>query len=414
MESVLRAVAVAAAIVVVALLTFIPPGNDDFWLHAAIGRIIWTTGEIPRTVLFPFTEAAQFAFPAHEWLASVAIYLLDKGLGSHRLILANGLLGLVLFCLAWRLSFRVTASLAASLPVALAAMASVNYRHYLGPELFALIFTVMVLSLLVEFRAAGKWRYLLGCVPLALLWANSHGAFPLALLLAAAFAALAAIEARADRLRAARPYIVCCALMALAMLVNPRGARLFLDAPFAGARDFWAFAAVVCIYPLSAALRPVAAKLDRSRAAHAALVAILAACAALLVRYGNLYGAYPYYIASHHFEPALVEYITARKFEGNVLNSYTLGAELIYRFYPRLRPAIDSRIDVYGREYVGRLLEAQNDEQALRQFVERYRVRYLLLLWPDFEQSIRRMPRLQDDGWRIVFADHKMVMLERP
>jgi hypothetical protein len=127
-----------------------------------------------------------------------------------------------------------------------------------------------------------------------------------------------------------------------------------------------------------------------------------------------VYGGYPYFVKSHHFSPALIDYVEARKFEGNVLNSPALGAELVYRFYPRLRPSIDSRIDVYGQEYFERLLTAQNDEQVLRQFVERYRVRYILMLWPEFEQSMRRMPRLQDDGWRIVFADHKMVMLERP
>ena len=37
--------------------------------------------------------------------------------------------------------------------------------------------------------------------------------------------------------------------------------------------------------------------------------------------------------------------------KGNVFNSYELGAELIYRAYPRLRPMIDSRIDSYGDEY---------------------------------------------------------------
>ena len=410
-QAVLRASVAAAAIAVVFLLTFIPPGNDDLWLNVAIGRIIRTSGEIPATALFPFTEAAGFPFHAPDWLASVALYLLHEGLGRDRLIFANGVLGLILFCLAWRLAFRLTAGFGASLLAALAFMAAVNYRHYLGPELFALIFAVIVLSLLAAYRSSRKWRHLLGCVPVALLWANSHGSFPFALVLAATFAALAAIEVRSAR--AAAPYLACGALMTLAMLVNPYGVHVFRFAG-EGTRGFWAFAAVACLYPLSAALRPVAAALDRSRAAQGALVAILAACVALLVRYGNLYGAYPYFVASNHFSPALIDYVEARKFEGNVLNSPALGAELVYRFYPRLRPAVDSRIDVYGQDYFDRLLKVQNEEPALRQFVERYRVRFILLLWPEFEAGVRRMPRLQDDGWRIVFADHKMVMLERP
>jgi hypothetical protein len=175
-----------------------------------------------------------------------------------------------------------------------------------------------------------------------------------------------------------------------------------------------AFFAVVSVFPLSAALGPLAARLGRSRAGLSALAALLAACVVLLVRYGNLQGAYPYVTASNHFSPGLVDFVRERNLEGNVLNSYALGAELVYRFYPRLRPSIDSRIDVYGREYFERMLTAQNEEPAFRQFVERYNVRYALLLWPEFELGLRRMPGLQAAGWRIVFADHKMVMLERP
>jgi hypothetical protein len=41
-------------------------------------------------------------------------------------------------------------------------------------------------------------------------------------------------------------------------------------------------------------------------------------------------------------------------------------------------------------------------------------VRHVLLPWSEFQQGLARSPGLQADGWRIVFADHKMVMLERP
>lgn len=475
MPAALRATLVAAALVVVALLTFIPPSTNDFWLHAAIGRMIWKGEGIPRSALFPFTEAAAFPFHAHEWLASLALYLLGSVAGTSRLVLAKGALGLLLFALAWRLAFRLSAAFVGSLVLAVAFMATINFRHYLRPELFALVLALATLSLLVEYRTGGKRRYLVACIPLAVLWANMHGSFPVALVLALAFAAGAAIEARAAR--AALPYLACGGLMAVAMLANPHGARLFmfawdvqssdylrtyiyewmptLSGPFAGSRGFWAFAAflafgavmlaccwrrvpaagalllvvfgalalhtqrhivffaVFSLFALGAALGG-AARLESSRAAMAVLLALLAGGAALLVRYGNLYGGYPYAVASNNFSPALIDYVTARRLEGNVLNSYALGAELVYRFYPRLRPSIDSRIDIYGREYFERMLTAQNDEHAFREFTARYNVRFVLLLWPEFEQGLRRMPRLQADGWRIIFADHKMVMLERP
>jgi len=479
----LRAVTTAAAIVVVVLLTFVPLSSNDFWLQAAVGRMIWTNGEIPRTALFPFTEAADFPFFAHEWLSSVVFFLLDEYLGYDSLLFAKGFLGLALFGLAFRLSYRLSANFTASLVVSLAAMAAANYRHFLRPEIFGLLFTLSVLSLMVEFRATGKWRYLVACAPVALLWANSHGSFPVALVIAASFCAGAAVEsitaAPSTRLRAgalaAMPYLLALLLMGLAMLINPYGLRLFqfawelqgsgflrthiyewmpsLSGPFVGSRGFWVFMAflalvaatlsagwrsvppggalllllfgslalqtqrhialfaMVSIYPLAAAMRAPGAKLERLALIRASLPALLVLCTAALVRYGNVYGAYPYFSESRNFSPLLIEYLDDPLRHGNVLNSYALGAELAYRYYPRLRPAIDSRVDVYGKEYFERLAALHTDEQALRQFIERYRVGYMLLLWPEFEAGMRGMQRLREDGWRIAFADHKVVLL---
>ncbi|MGA8005812.1 MAG: hypothetical protein WCA17_06910 [Burkholderiales bacterium] len=485
-ESWLRAGTVAASIAVIVLLTFVPPGTNDLWLQEAIGRIIWTNGEIPRTALFPFTEASQLPFYAHEWLSSLAFYLLDHWLGHRDLIFVKGLLGLALFGLCARMSFRLSRSLFASLVVSLAAMATENFRFFLRPELFALLFTVIILGLLVEFRAGGRWRHLAACTPVAFLWANSHGSFPVALILAAAFAAGAAIEAFAStknsRLEAsahaAGPYLICAVLMALVMLLNPYGAHLFrfawdlenaafvrsyvyewtptLYGLFVGSRGFWAFMlflafsaavlyvgrrevpvagwllllifgclalgtsrhiaffAVVSVYPLSAAIRGIASRLEPLPLVRGAVLALLIACAGLVVRYGNLYGDFPYHADSNNFSLLLVEFLDRPQLRGNVLNSYVLGSELIYRYYPRLRPAIDSRVDVYGKKYLLELLRLNNDERALKAFIARYHVDYILLLWRDFDQGIRHMPHLRDDGWRIIFADGKVVLLGRP
>jgi hypothetical protein len=485
-ESWLRAGTVAAAIVLVALITFVPPGTNDLWLDAALGRIIWTSGQIPGTLLFPFTDAGGFPFAAHEWLSSVTLYFFFHLFGHAHLVYVKGLLGLALFGLCWRLAYRQSDNLFAAVLVALAAMVAANYRFYLRPELFGLLFFVVVLSLLAAFRAAGRWRYLLACVPVALAWANSHGSFPVALVLAGCFAAGAAAEGlrapRGARLRAgwlgAAPYLVCAVLMACAMLLNPYGADLFryawdlahadfmrtyiyewtptLYGPFAASRGYWAFLAYVAfcaavlasgwrrvppagaflllafgvlalqaqrhivffalasVYPLAAALRGVAPRLMAPLAARAAVLALIVACAGLAVRYGNLYGGYPYYVPPRNFSPLLVEYLDRPRIKGNVLNSYELGAELIYRYYPRLRPAIDSRAYDYGEKYFLEILGLSTDERALKAFIARYHVAYILLLQHDFDVGIRHMPDLQKDGWRIVFTDGKVVLLGRP
>jgi hypothetical protein len=475
----------AAALAVVALLCFVPESSNDLWLHAAIGRIIWTTGEIPRTALFPFTEASQFPFHAHEWLVSVLLYFLVNHLGIDALVFVKGALGLALFGLCCRLAYRLTGSFAEALLVALAAMVVGNFRFFLRPELFALFFTLAVLWLMIEYRAQRRRPYLLACVPLAALWANCHGSFPLALVVGTIFAGGAALEAlRASpgaRLRAsvhaARPYLLATALMALATSLNPYGLQLYrfvwelqnatfirsyvyewlptFSPLFVESRGFWAFAgylalsapllyagrkgvtpagwllllafgylaigalrhiaffAVVSIYPLSSAIAALAPRIDRFVFARGAVLGILVASVGLLIRFGNINAAYPYYVQSHYFSKALVDYLANEQVRGNVLNSYELGAELIYRFYPRLKPAIDSRVDVYGEKYLFDLLRLNSDEPALRQFVNRYQVAYVLQTWRDFNEGIRRMPHIRDDGWHVVFADHEAVLLGR-
>jgi len=385
----------------------------------------------------------------------------------------KGVLGLALFALCARLAYRTSASFTVSLLVALAAMIVANDRFFLRSELFALLITAGLMNLLVEYRASGKQRYLVACLLMAVLWVNLHRSAPVSLGIVALFGIGAALDVLRgpsprgwrEAAHAAAPYAACVAGMAVALLANPYGAAVYssrihewaptLSGLFVGSRGFWAFLvfvatatglvlhqwkavpaaglllliafgdlaleaqrhivffAVVAIYPLSAALRGDAARFERMRLVPGAVLAMLILCAGLLVRYGNMSGGYPYFVASLNFSAALVDYLDQAQVRGNVFNSYALGSELAYRYYPRLRPAIDSRIDVYGEQYFLRILALSNDAAALRQFVERYHVDYMLLARPDFDDGIRRMTHLRADGWRILFADHKIVLLGR-
>jgi hypothetical protein len=472
-EQWLNAGTTAAAIVVVCLLCFVPLSANDFWLQAAIGRLIWTTGEIPRTALFPFTEAGAFPFHAHEWLSSLIFYLLDAQLGHERLMFVKGLLGLAFFGLAYRLAHRLTGSFRASLLVALAAMIVSNYRFRLRPELLALLLVLLLLNLLVEYRLGGMRRWLFACLPIAALWANLHGSAPVAVTLAGAFAAGAVLERRN-----AVPYALCTAGIALALLANPYGPAVYrfawqlqsaaylrsyiyewmptFSGPFVGTRGFWAFVlylaaltavlaagrrrlspaallllvgfgalalhtqrhialfAIVALYPVSLAATALAARLDASRRWRVGVLALLLASGGLLLRYGNLSGAYPYLVESNNFSLLLAGYIDKGGVRGNVLNSYALGAELVYRGYPRLRPAIDSRVDVYGERYLLFIEHVLHEEAAFREFVRRYDVHHVLVTRADFDAGLRGMASLRREGWHIAFADHKAILISRP
>ena len=487
-DQALRATGIAAAICAVVLLTFVPLSSNDFWLQVTIGGMIWNNGEIPDTVLFAFTEARDFPFHAHEWLASIVFYLLHEALGYDQLIWVKGALGIALFALCCRLAHRLTSSLPVSLFLAIVTMAAANYRHFMRPEIIGCLFLLILLNLLAEYQLTRKRQFLAWVIPLVLVWANSHGSFPIALVIVACFAAgegiTAALAARGVpgrvRLRAAvlaaRPHFICCAAMFLATLVNPYGYHLYLfswdfaqwavtreyliewggtfSPGFARARGFWAYLgllalclaviiarrrsvratdillliafgylstdrqrhvvlfAFVSLYVLARVIGPVAIGPRATRGAMALLLAWLLAGGGMLLRYGNLQGEFPYSVPSRKFTPQLIEYVDNRDLRGNVFNSFELGAELVHKFYPRLRPAIDSRVDAYGEKYFEYYTQLYSDERLLLDFIEFYDVRYMLLLWWEFEH-LKQMRQLTATGWRVLYADHKMVLLGR-
>ena len=469
-----------AALVLVALLTCVPVSSNDFWLQVTIGGMIWNDRAIPRTVLFAFTEAKDYPFIAHEWLPSVVFYLLHKWLGYDALLFVKGAFGLAIFALAYRLAHRLTRDSAIAIVLAIAAVVVGNYRHFLRPELFAIVYLLLLLNLLAESELTGRRLVLAWALPLATLWANCHGSFPIALVLVALFAAGASIEAwRSAKAvvpaaRAAAPYAVLGAAMALAMLINPYGWRLFafvwqiahwqvlsdfiiewrspFSDPFGGNRAFWAYViyvacglalgaayrrrlsatpvllfvvfalfatqhqrhivlfAYVALYSFAATVDAAAVRARLGRALAPTAAGLLALGVAAVIRYGNMQGAWPHRIASENFTPPMAEHLA--KLEGNVFNSYTLGAQLIHDYYPRLRPVIDSRIDAYGERYFLYTVHLGVNEQALLDFLRQYDVRYLLLTWSEFNYRIGTMPRVRQ-GWRLLFADQKAVLLER-
>jgi len=487
-DQALRAAALAAAIVVVVLLAFVPLSSNDFWLQVSIGDIIWTSGEIPGTVLFTFTEARDFPFYAYEWLPSVGFYLLHEAFGYDNLLYVKGMLGLGIFALCCRLAYRLTSSLPNSLFLAVAAMSATNFRFFMRPEIFACLFLMILLNLIVEFQKTRKLQFLVWTIPLSVAWANSHGSFPIALVIMAIFAAGEGLDTALAgrgmplraRMRAAivegRPYAICCGAMLLAMLANPYGYKLFVfawdfaqwdvtrahivewtstfESPFLGSRGYWLYLALIALCAVIAAaswrklratdlllllafgflsadrqrhvvwfgfvsllvmarlIGPAALAPRDTRRSLAFLVALLAMGVGVLLSYGNLYGAYPYFVQSNNFTPVMLEYMRERDLRGNMFNSYALGAELIQKFYPRLRPSIDSRIDAYGEAYFNYFSQLYSEERLLLEFIERYDVRYMLLLWGEFEM-IRKMERLPKTGWRMLLADHKMVLLGR-
>lgn len=487
-DQLLRALTMVAAFAVVVLLTFVPLSENDFWLQVKIGGMIWNDGKIPETVLFTFTEVKDFPFHAHEWLPSVIFYLLYESLGYENLLFVKGAIGLLIAGLCYRLAYRWTSDFATSLFLAILTMAMINFRFFMRPEIFACLFLIIFLNLLTEYQLTRRPIWLAWMVPLSVVWANSHGTFPISIVIVGlcaagegidAFLAARGLSQRARARKAAVasvPYLICSVALLFATLVNPYGYHLYIfswdfsrwestrmyvlewlptfSSDVIKTPSFWVYAyglllcmaalitirrrppaadalllAVFCylsadrwrhivlfafaaLYCVARMLGSLPKRLSGRRLTTGMLLALFGLATGMLIRHGNMYYAYPYFTPSHNFTPELIEYIDRTGIEGNTLSSFSLGAQLIHRYYPRLRPSIDSRIDAYGEHYFYVHQSLWTNEARIREFVDVYDVRYMLLLWKDFN-PIKKMPFLKQDGWKMLFADHKMVLMGR-
>lgn len=128
--------------------------------------------------------------------------------------------------------------------------------------------------------------------------------------------------------------------------------------------------------------------------------------------YGNAQGRHPYSTGFGKLSDQMVRTLKNPIYQGNVLTSMELGAELIYHAYPRLRPSIDCRIDSYGLEYLYTQERLLYSDAQLQEFVRRYDVQYMLM------DRARLREALQDQAWRsdrwvVIDMDKSAVFLRR-
>ncbi len=152
-----------------------------------------------------------------------------------------------------------------------------------------------------------------------------------------------------------------------------------------------------------------AARFERPALGAALTLTLVGLC--VCAKVGNVRGDFLYAARSENFTPAMTKALADPALSGNVLTSFELGAELIYRDWPRLKPSIDSRIDSYGDAYFVAHQRLFTNEPELEAFLAAYGVNHMLLLRRDFA-GVKRMPSMQA-AWHVRISDQKMLLLER-
>lgn len=131
------------------------------------------------------------------------------------------------------------------------------------------------------------------------------------------------------------------------------------------------------------------------------------------IAFGNADGARPFLdVTNTKLTNRMVATLKEPVYKGNVLNTMELGAELIYLSYPRLRPAIDCRLDSYGLDYYLYIDRLLYDQRLFDEFVARYDVRYLLLSMDVFKDFVHSA-MWASGRWKVILVDMKAAFVER-
>lgn len=178
------------------------------------------------------------------------------------------------------------------------------------------------------------------------------------------------------------------------------------------AMRFFVYLGIVAAYVMAPLARHRESDPSSERKEMAILSGVCLLLLVLVVEWGNASKATPkFHPYNESLSLPMARVLEDRDHQGNVFNSFTLGAELVYRAYPRMRPTIDSRIDSYGNDYFLFSQALLRDSELMDHFVKKYSIRYMLLTLGD-ENSLRSY--LSSHNWKEVLSDNQYVFFERP
>lgn len=191
--------------------------DNSFLTHLATGNLILDSGAVPSADPYSHTAAGQ-PWTVQSWLISVLYAGLDRLAGPVAIRLTHGLVAGAITAGLWRLLRPATEVVTRFALVLIPLVAGIGFWSP-RPLMFGL--AGMVVLLVVLQSGAGHWLL----VPTMWLWANSHGSYPLAMVLLVAVAIGVVIDERRVPAAEARVAMFTAGGIALAV-VGPLGFRV--------------------------------------------------------------------------------------------------------------------------------------------------------------------------------------------
>ena len=200
-----------------------PSADPDVWFHLALGRQMEELGGIPATESVCAVSEGR-PFTNHEWLYDLGLWELHQAAGTAGWTGLRMLLAALLAGLSAALAMRLGAG---AVPAVLAVMLALpvvrpwlDVRPHVPAYVLALVFVHLLWA-----RGRPGWARMLAMGAVAALWANVHGSFPMAPVLAGLRVLRPGTgETRRDR----AGWAIAAGIVAASTLLNPWGPVLYL------------------------------------------------------------------------------------------------------------------------------------------------------------------------------------------
>lgn len=452
-----RAAALTTALVCFGVVLFAKGifGDGDTYWHIAAGRWMLDNHAILRIDPFSYTFAGK-PWQTHEWMAEIAMALAYVGLGWNGVaLLYASVFALTAGLLAWHLG-KTLSGITLTTTIILS-VCLVSPGMLARPHILALLpLEIWTAGLIFARRKGTPPPFIL--LPVMTLWANLHGGFLFGLALICPFALEAALET-SFRSKLFRQWLLFAGLAVLAATVTPFGIET-LSFPFklvampelymieewgpaklsgltplplaVGAALFVGLLRGMKVPPLRLCILLGLLYLTLIQARHQLLLAVAAPLLlagpladvlndapktgrrtrllwpvfglALLVLTGIRFLWPIKQLDTPRTPAAAIAHVPPALRHAPVLNDYGFGGYLIFS---DLRPFIDGRAELYGRDFLnlyGRILVP--DDATLCQTLAKYRIRWTILA--PRNPAVAAMDRMK--GWRRLYADKIAVV----
>lgn len=223
-----------------AFLSTHPIRPHDFWWHVKVGQEVAKTGNIPVVDTFSFTALGE-AYPSYQsfWLMELVLYRLHAFGGPALVVFVHSLVITTAYSIILWLCHRLSRSWrVAALCTLFAASLGLNDWN-VRPQMITFLLAAALLGVIYRYRVTNDGQKDRSLHPLRLaviflvmvLWVNSHGSFPIGLVMLVIWFSEAAWRGLRAKLAGQgwsgigllRRPLAALLVAALGCLINPRG-----------------------------------------------------------------------------------------------------------------------------------------------------------------------------------------------